>query len=269
MKSNILKSFIILLFIFGGSIMAQSHVHPDGELTKMKVNKLSYKFKIGWFTLGGGDLVFEENNMIIQDQYHHVVKAYAYTDGMAAFFTEMDDNYMSVINSRTLHPYLSEKHVTIKNGFWDQWNSFDYDKNEITVKAKKTKKGEKSDRNWVVNMTPDSYDIVSTFVYFMDVDWSKHKKNDTVTVMTHYKKKVYPVSLIYKGKDKIKYNDEKVDTYLTQIYLPADTEYTYGRPVHAWVSSDGRNIPLAIQCKLAFGNARCELTEVNGGTPDF
>ncbi|PIB35339.1 hypothetical protein BFP72_07985 [Reichenbachiella sp. 5M10] len=268
MKRNLIPSLLLALFIFGGSTLAQSS-GTDDTLTKMKVQNLRYKFKVGWFNLGGGDMFFEENTMLINNQYHHVVKAYAYTDGMAAFFTEMDDNYMSIINSSNLHPYLSEKHVTIKNGFWDQWNTFDYEKKEITVKAKRTKRGEKSDRNWTVNMTPDSYDIVSTFVYFMAVDWTKHTIGDTVTVMTHYKKKVYPVSLIYKGKEKIKYNDQKVDTYLTQIYLPADTEYTYGRPVNAWLSADGRNVPLMIQCKLAFGNALCELTEMNGEEPHF
>ncbi|UXP31509.1 DUF3108 domain-containing protein [Reichenbachiella agarivorans] len=269
MNLHILKKTVIFSFIMGFAVIANSADYTDGDFKKMKAQSLKYKFKLGWFTLGGGMLHFEENNLIVKNEPYHVVKAHAYTDGMAAFFTDMDDHYKSVINNRTLKPYLSEKHVTIKNGFWDQWNSFDYNKKEITVKAKRTKNGEKSDRAWTVKMTDDSYDIVSSFVYFMDVNWSQKHKGDTVMIMTHYDKKVYPVGVIYLGKETIKYNDRKVNTYHTQIYLPADKEYTVGRPVYAWLSTDGRNIPLVIQSKLAFGNATCELIELDGKEPAF
>lgn len=259
---------IILLF-FSNALLAQSKDTNDEKAKKMNVSNLEYKFKLGWFTLGGGYLNIKENSKLINNIPYHEAKAHAFTDGMAAFFTDMDDDYLSLMNSQDLRPYQSEKHVTIKNGFWDQWNKFDFDKNIIDVKAVRTKREDKDPRQWKVNMTDDSYDIVSTFIYFMHVNWFQRQKGDTVTIRCHYDKKVYPVKLIYMGIEHIKFDDEKVSAHRVQIYLPEDKEYTYGRPVYGWMSTDGRNVPLVIQSKLAFGNARCELTKVDGEDPDF
>ncbi|MCV9385783.1 DUF3108 domain-containing protein [Reichenbachiella ulvae] len=269
MKLSFIKAYLSIFLLLSGPSYAQSKNPGDGKEKKMKAENLEYKFKLGWFTLGGGSLSFQENSRIINNDYHHVVKAHAYTDGMAAFFTDMDDDYLSIINSKSLQPYFSEKHVTIKNGFWDQWNQFDREKNIIDVKAIKTKKDEKDPRAWKVNMTDDSYDIVSTLVYFMDVNWFRVPKGDTVTIRCHYDKKVYPVCLIYNGIEKIKFEEDKVSAHRVQIYFPEDRKYTVGRPIFGWMSTDGRNIPLVIQSKMAFGNARCELTAIDGEDPDF
>ncbi|MGL1887659.1 MAG: DUF3108 domain-containing protein [Reichenbachiella sp.] len=272
MKRKYSKVIFILILSFSGALLAQSGDHFP-KSSKMKplesIDKLEFKFKLGWFNLGGGYMSFDKDYMNIDNQTHSYVKMHATTGGMAAIFTPMKDDYISIINNKNLKPYSSEKHVTIKNGFWDQWNSFDYEKNEIGVKAIKTKNGEKSDRGWVVEMQDDSFDLVATFNYYMNHDWSKVAVGDSVKLTSHYKKKVYPVRLIMEGREIIKFKGKQVSTYRLRIFLPQDKTYTHGRAVKAWISDDGRNIPLVIDSKLAYGYAKCELVGINGKDPNF
>lgn len=228
---------------------------------------LYYKLKLGWFTLGSGTVKIKEDAMVIDGREHNKVYAYTSTLGLGNWLSNLDDEYTALIDKRTAKSYYAYKNVTVGKERWEEWDNFNYEDLKINVKVKDYRR-EDPNRNWSVDINKSTYDVLGTFLYFKNIDWSRTSLNDSTIIDTFYEKKLYKVGVQYMGEDMIKFNGDEVEVFKLHLLLPEHENVRKDRPVIIWLSKKDK-IPIRIQTSLGIGNARCELHTMNEQTPVF
>lgn len=234
-----------------------------------KEDNLIYKLKLGWFTLGSGKVSITYDAATVNNKKHHEVYAYTETLGFGSWLANLDDSYTALIDSKTAKTHFAYKHVAYHKSTWEQWDSFNYDSMRVQVKVKDYRKNP-PDLAWSVELTPESYDVLGTFLFFKDLDWESRQLRDSVMIKTFYKNKHYRIGMQYMGHEEIEYNDQMVDCYRLHMLLPDHKEFDKKRPVAIWMTRDKKRIPVMVETKLPFiGSARVELIEINDEEPVF
>ncbi|MEO9806095.1 MAG: DUF3108 domain-containing protein [Reichenbachiella sp.] len=256
--------FLFTLFI-SHTLYAQSN-GADGS--KDKKENLKYKLKIGWFTIGSGEVTID-NNSDWDGSPCYKVGVYTETLGLGNWLGSLDDHYTSMIDKQTLKPIHNEKNVTVGKSTWEQWTNYDYNSMLVDVKVIDHRK-EDPNRSWQLKLQEDTQDVLGTFMYFKHYDWFSLNRGDSVMLTTHYERKLYQVGVRYMGQEVIEFNDRNVGAYRLHLLLPENDKLKKERPVEIWISSDKNQYPLLIQTKLPFlGKGRVELVELNNGEPIF
>lgn len=259
------KFIILVTLLVGQTLYAQSN--GVGE-SKEKKEVLKYKLKIGWFTIGSGEVTIE-NDKKYQGKSCYKVGAYTETLGLGNWLGSLDDRYTSMIDKKTLKPIYNEKNVTSGSSYWEEWDRYNYDSMVVDVKVLDHKR-EDPNRAWQVELQEDTQDVLGTFIYFKHFNWIGLSHGDSVMLTTHYEDKLYIVGVRYMGQEIIEFNGRNVGAYKLHLLLPENEKLKKDRPVEIWISSDKNQYPLLIQTKLPFlGKGRVELVELNYKDPLF
>ena len=264
------KTIVRTLILLGTLILTLGVSDINGKGTsKGKSDYIKYKLKLGWFTLGSGNVTIAKNDTVIQNSTMHKVKVHTETLGLGNWLSNLDDDYVTYIDSKKLRTHSSYKDVTADDSHWEQWNRFLYEDSIIDIRALDHRK-EQPKRSWQVRLEENVYDILGTFIYFKEgVDWSQVKKHDTVMIKSLYKHKLYRVGLKSLGLEKIKYEGNYIWARKLRLVMPDQEKLKDDRPVYIWVSNDSSQYPIRIYSKLFIGSARCELESINGKEPRF
>ncbi|MEO9966599.1 MAG: DUF3108 domain-containing protein [Reichenbachiella sp.] len=260
------SKFILLVTLFlSHALYAQSN---DPNKPENKNESLKYKLKLGWFTIGSGEVTID-NSSNWKGAPCYKVGVYAETLGLGNWLGSLDDHYTSIIDKRTLKPMYNEKNVASGSSTWEQWTNFDYDSMIVNVKVLDHKRDEPN-RSWRVQLEKDTQDVLGTFMYFKHYNWFGLNHGDSVMLTTHYEDKLYKVGVRYMGQEILEFNGRNVGAYRLHLLLPENEKLKKERPVEIWISSDKNQYPLLIQTKLPFlGKGRVELVELNNREPLF
>ncbi|MEP3389659.1 MAG: DUF3108 domain-containing protein [Reichenbachiella sp.] len=256
--------FFLTLFV-SHTLFAQSN---GVDNPSPKVENLKYKLKLGWFSIGSGEVTID-NDSYWRGFPCYKVGVYAETLGLGNWLGSLDDHYTSIIDKKTQKPIYNEKNVVSGNATWEQWTNYNFDSMTVDVKVLDYKR-EDPNRAWKVKLEENTQDVLGTFMFFKHYDWISMKIGDSVMLTTHYEKKLYKVGVRYMGQHIIEFNDRYVGTYKLHLLLPENDKLKKDRPVEIFISSDKNQYPLLIETKLPFlGKGRVELVELNNGEPIF
>ncbi|WP_420581528.1 DUF3108 domain-containing protein [Reichenbachiella sp.] len=258
--------FILFLALFiSHTLYAQSN---GVEKPSSNVETLKYKLKLGWFSIGSGEVTID-NDSYWRGFPCYKVGVYAETLGLGNWLGSLDDNYTSMIDKKTQKPIYNEKNVVSGDATWEQWTNYNYDSMTVDVKVLDYKR-EDPNRAWQVKLEENTQDVLGTFLYFKHFDWINLNIGDSVMLTTHYERKLYQVGVRYMGQHIIEFNERYVGTYKLHLLLPENDKLKKNRPVEIFISSDKNQYPILIQTKLPFlGKGRVELVELNNGEPIF
>ena len=253
-----------------GIVSANEVLATDSNSNQVKAKREYFKYdiKLGWFTLGEGKVSISKHDTIIDKHYMDKVHVHTQTSGFGNWLSNLDDDYVTYLDSKDLKSRTTYKDVRSGNdSHWEQWNNFRYSDGEIDVRAMDHRK-ENPHRQWTVAMKNDTYDLLGTFIHFKEkVDWSTKKASDTVMVHTLYKHDLYRVGLQYLATEKIKYNGEMINSHKLRLLMPDQEKLEDDRPVYVWITTDKNQYPIRIYSKLFIGSIKCELETINGKSP--
>lgn len=258
--------YILMLGILVAEVSnAQSNgVKPPNQ----RVENLKYKLKLGWFTIGSGELTID-NEAKWKGFPCYKVGAYAETLGLGNWLGSLDDYYTSIIDKKSLKPIYNEKNVTNGDFKWEQWTNYNFDSLIVDVKVIDHKR-EDPNQSWKLALQQDTQDVLGTFMYFKHFNWIGLSVGDSVMLTTHYERKLYKVGVRYMGQQIIEFNGRYVGTYKLHLLLPENDKLKKDRPVEIYISSDKNQYPLLIETKLPFlGKGKVELFELNNEEPLF
>lgn len=267
MKLELSYKFTRILFTIFLGISINSYAYQGGsgkaDTSTFKLGeKLEYKLKYGWFTLGKGTIDVEKKLTTIKEQNAYQVRVNARTAGLASLTANIDDHYYSAISTKNLKPLYSEKHI--KNGKsddWDQWNQFDYDSMKVEVEVKDSRK--EDNLNWTVDLEDNTYGLLSTYFYFRDFDWSGYHVGDSILQNIFYEKRLYFFGLEYGGIEHLKMSGEKIKAHKIYLLLEKSGTFPNKRSVAVWITADKNKYPIRIQAKMKFGSVKVDLTSFN------
>lgn len=162
------------------------------------------------------------------------------------------DRYVTYMDKEGLFPWRFEQHIR-EGGFKRDFSAF------FDHRRGKAKTSEGS-----YEIPENVNDIVSAFYLARTFDYSGMKPGDKFHLQNFYKDKVYPLDVVYKGKERITVTAGTFDCIMVEpIIVEGGLFKTEGRIV-IWLTDDDLRIPVKVKTKIIIGSIDAELISYSG-----
>lgn len=241
---------ICFLFIFMSSFAQQEDISfQRGEFLK-------YKIHYGLLNAGFATVELKEKKEANDSLIHAVGKGW--TTGMVGFLFKVEDNYESYFSESEVKPKHFIRNIYEGGYTQDKEVFFDFEKNEAReVNHKRNTKSSYFIQN-------DVQDILSSFYYMRNIEFSHLKENDSIDVNMFFDGRMNPIKLIVLGRETIKTNFGKIDAIKIRPLVLKGRVFKDEENVTLWISDDMNKIPLKIKASLLVGSAKADLIEFSG-----
>jgi len=247
-----LKRILPVFFFFvcfSTSAQHESKSFQPGEFLK-------YKIHYGLLNAGFATVELKEKKEANDSLIHAVGKGW--TTGMVGFLFNVEDTYESYFNESNLRPKHFIRDINEGGYTQDKEVFFDFEKNEAReVNHKKSTKSSYFIQN-------DVQDILSSFYYMRNIEFSQLKVNDSIDVNMFFDGKMNPIKLIILERETIKTDFGKINAIKIRPLVLKGRVFKDEENVTLWISDDMNKIPLKIKASLLVGSAKAELIEFSG-----
>lgn len=188
----------------------------------------------------------------------------ARTEPWADHFYTVRDTLISHFNPTTCLPSSYQRIAHEGDRYANDKVTFT--KSGATTSAKcvrvRKKKGDKGPDRSESSLTAkgDAVDLLSSFYYLRNLDFSKMTKGATRQLNIFSGKKKELLKITYNGQEEIKIDGVKQKTYLVTFTFTSDQGKTTSKPIKAWLSLNNGHIPLKLVGELSIGRVECIYT---------
>ncbi|MDA3860382.1 MAG: DUF3108 domain-containing protein [Melioribacteraceae bacterium] len=247
-----MKQIYLIILIATINAFAQSSDFRTIENNAFTVGeKLTFNVKYGFVTAGEAVMEIPKIKRIAGREVYHVTFKVNSLPSFDAFY-KVRDRYETYIDVEALFPWRFEQHVR-EGGFSMDFAAF-FDHRKGIAKTSKDS----------YEIPPNVNDIVSTFYYARTLDYSNLDVGDKFELHNFYKKQVYPLDVIYKGKETVEVEAGTFDCIMVEpVIVEGGLFKTEGRII-IWLTDDDLKIPVKVKTKILIGSIDAELSEYEG-----
>lgn len=235
MRPLIIITFLLLVSQIGYSQYAiEEDQFSLGE-------RLDYKIKYGWFKIGEAHISIDEELLVIEGEDHYRVYFELVTVGWLKIFADLDLDFESYINTKTLQPH-SARRITINGKKSNsQFDEFFYSQDSISVKTYK-KENDQTKESSYERKGPYFTDALGTYFYARSKKLNKKEQT-----------RLYIANRIYDfGMELESVNKKKNSSYYNLVFPPIK-EFPPNKKSYA-ILSNNKNIPIEIKLSTKDGN---------------
>jgi len=257
MKKIITVAFLLVSFGANSS---------DGQKVLRTVSNSAFKpgeklkFRIHYGFVDAGEATLEVapdyKNIGGRDCYH--VIGTGTTVGAFSWFFEVRDRYESVIDKQALIPWLFIRRVD-EGGFIINENvTFNHFQNK--AQSNGTRNNKDIDRK--IDSLPDNIqDMISAFYYARTIDFSNAKEGDVFPINGLIDNEVFPMNLMYAGKEDIKYKKGVFHCLKFHPMLQEGRVFKKKEDMTVWISDDKNRIPVKVESQILVGSIEMDLSD--------
>ncbi|KAB2845987.1 MAG: DUF3108 domain-containing protein [Melioribacteraceae bacterium] len=251
MRANLKYVFLFLI------ITAEVFAQVKTEFRKIKNEafivgeKLTFDVKYGFVTAGVAEMAIPKMKRISGRDAYHVTFQVNSLPSLDHLY-RVRDRYETYIDKEGLFPWRFEQHIR-EGGYKRDFSAFFDQRNG---KAK-TSEGSYDIPEYV-------NDIVSAFYLARTFDYSKLKVGDKFNLQNFYKDKVYPLDVVYKGKETIDVGAGTFDCIIVEPLVQEGGLFKSEGNIIIWLSDDNLKIPIKVKTKVLIGSIDAELTGFEG-----
>ncbi len=258
--SNMKKIFnaLILSLLFTSTVLyAQDKSKSSGEFRKIenkafKVReKLTFDVKYGFVTAGVATFEIPKIKKISGRDVYQVVFQVSSVPSFDWFF-KVRDRYETYLDAEGMFPWRFEQHI--REGKYSRDFSAFFDQRKGKAK---TSEGE-------YDIPKNVNDIVSAFYYVRTLDLSGLKKGQKIHLENFYKNKVYPLDVVYHGKEKVDVGAGTFECILVEPLVQEGGLFKSEGSILIWLSNDDLRLPVKVKTKVIIGSIDAELTKYEG-----
>ncbi len=252
-KSNFFFFLILVFLLIQGPIISQKiSDFRKIENKAFKVGeKLTFDVKYGFVTAGVAEMEIPKMRKISGREVYHITFKVNSIPSFDPFY-KVRDRYETYLDKEGLFPWRFEQHIR-EGGYSRDFSAF-FDQRRGVAKT--------SEGSYEIPLYVN--DIVSAFYYARSLDFTKLNEGDVFELHNFYKDKVYPLQIIYHGKETI---DVEAGTFECIMVEPVIVEgglfKTEGNII-IWLSNDQLRIPVKVKTKIIIGSIDAELTNYEG-----
>ncbi|MVN19983.1 DUF3108 domain-containing protein [Mucilaginibacter arboris] len=241
-------AFIIMLH----QLVAAQELVKKNTLAFKDGEQLSYRLKYGIFSAAEANLRIEESGIKFDGNptYHIIVDGR--TAGSFDVFFKVRNRYESFIDRTTTLPYYYTENR--REGKYRRTDkvSFDYENKKITAQT-----GTFPFKGMV-------FDLPSAFYFARNLDLSKIKVGEELTLQYFSEKKVETLGITYLGKETVTCD---LGTFNCLKFSPAIVPgriFRKDSKLYLWITNDGNRIPIKAQVEILVGTVTLEITNAKG-----
>ncbi len=252
LNKKILFLFLIAFlpsFVFGGG--------RKTKFRKVKNNafkageRLLFDVKYGFITAGIAEMKIPKIKRIAgRDVYYVTFKV----NSVPTFdhFYKVRDRYETYIDCKGIFPWRFEQHI--REGHYKRDFAAFFDQRRAEAK---TTEGS-------YNISRYANDIISALYFVRTLDFSHLKKGEKLHLENFYKNKVYPLDVIYWGKEKVKVEAGTFNTLVFEPIIVKGGLFKSEGNILIWLTDDELKIPVKVQTKIIIGSINAELKKYEG-----
>ncbi len=247
-----LKIFLICIIFMNIKCFSQNSDFRKIENNAFKVGeKLTFDVNYGFVTAGVAEYSIPKITKIAGREVYNIVFQ---VNTVSAFdpFYKVRDRYETYLDVEGLFPWRFEQHIR-EGGYSRDFSAF-FDQRKGKAK---TSEGSYDIPKYV-------NDIVSAFYYARTLDFSKLKEGDKIHLENFYKDKVYPLDVIYRGKERINVSAGTFDCIILEPLVLEGGLFKSEGNIVVWLTDDKLRIPVKVKTKILIGSIDAELTDYSG-----
>jgi hypothetical protein len=184
---------------------------------------------------------------------------YGKTVGLVDWVTDVDDRWGAYIDTVAIIPHQFYRFIREGRYRKDEWTNFDQVNNRIEVKTLNKKTGQLNEPKYY-DAPAQVRDMISGFLLLRNMDFSRLKVGDTVSIKGFFEDEFYDFKIIYHGKETIKVKAGKIRALVFKPIMPRNKVFEGENSITAWFSDDKNRIPIKVNAAMFIGNAGVELT---------
>jgi len=249
---NVVLLSILLILSLTQSISAGNNEFRRLDNDAFKVGeKLTFDVKYGFVTAGVATMEIPRLKKISGRQAYHITFN---VNSVPSFdwFYKVRDRYETYLDKEGLFPWRFEQHIR-EGGYSRDFSAF-FDHNKGMAK---TSEGQYEIPKYV-------NDIVSAFYLARTFDYTKMKKGDRVKLHNFYKDKVYPLDVVYHGKEKISVPAGTFNCFIVEPLVQEGGLFKTEGNILVYLTDDALKIPVKVKTKVIIGSIDAELTNYEG-----
>jgi len=250
-KSNLLFLLIILLKLSSQSIAQKSEFRKVDNKSFAVGEKLTFDVKYGFVTAGVAEFSIPKISRLAGRETYNVIFKVNSVPTFDAFY-KVRDRYETFIDVEGIFPWRFEQHIREGSYSRDFSAFFDQRKNKA-----KTSEG-------TYNIPQNVNDIVSAFYLARTFDYSKMKAGDKIQLQNFYKDKVYPLDIVFHGKEKITVTAGTFDCIILEPIAKEGGLFKSEGTLVLWLTDDEIKMPVKVKTKVIIGSIDAELTAYSG-----
>ena len=245
-----MRTFVAILFcLIGVQGIPQSKGGYNPPFTELET--LEYLLHYGFVNGGHAKLKIIKSTLNGIPAYH--ATANARTIGVADKLYRVRDTYESYMDVNTGLPLKTIRNISEGKYKYYNENVFYHDSNLVV--------SQKSGR---IKVPDDIIDMVSALYHLRDVNPDKLSVGDTIHYVTYFADEIYPLTVRYRGKEKLKTKLGKFNCYVFAPVTEPGRVFKTEDDMLMWMSSDGNFIPLRIRFDMWVGSLKIDLIKYSG-----
>lgn len=244
--------YIMILFLIVTVVSAQSKEFRKLENNAFSVGeKLTFDVKYGFVTAGVAVMEIQKLRKIAKRETYHVTFNVNTVSSFDPFF-KVRDRYETYLDTEGLFPWRFEQHI--REGSYSRDFSAFFDQRRNTAK---TSKGSYE--------IPDNVnDIVSAFYLARTFNYDTLKIGDSFYLENFFKDKIYPLNVVYLGKETITVEAGTFDCIMIEPLVVEGGLFKSEGSIIIWLTDDEAKMPVKVKSKVIIGSIDAELTKFEG-----
>ncbi|MEW6701192.1 MAG: DUF3108 domain-containing protein [Bacteroidota bacterium] len=251
-RKNLIMIFLLfLLFFFDSQAQVKSEFRKIENKAFRVGEKLTFEVNYGFITAGIAEYAIPKIVKIAGRDVYNVTFNVSSVPAFDPFY-KVRDRYETFIDVEGIFPWRFEQHIR-EGGYSRDFSAF-FDQ----------RKGKAKTSEGSYNIPKYVNDIVSAFYLARTFDYSRMKEGDKIHLENFYKDKVYPLDLLYKGKETV---SVKAGTFNCIILEPLVQEgglFKSEGSIIVWLTDDAFKIPVKVKTKVVIGSIDAELSSYTG-----
>ncbi len=228
---------------------------PGEELTYI----LSYNWFVVFSEVGMVKFSIKEDQIFDQPAYHFIGEGRTF-NWWDKFF-RVRDRYESWVREDDLRPLLFQRNT--REGNWRQHETYTFEGDSLIYRKSKVK--DDPVKYDTLKSNSCTWDIMSSFLYTRNFDFSGYKVNDKIPVSVALDDEIYDLYFRYLGIED--YKIKGIGTFEClkfAVLLVEGTMFHEGENMVLWVTNDKNQIPVYVESPILIGNVKARLVSIKG-----
>jgi hypothetical protein len=223
---------------------------PDKPNEAFKAGEvLSYRLHYGVMDAGVAVLeVMPQIKEIGGRKVYHIV-GNGYSKGTFNWFFKVKDRYETYLDKDAMVPWYFVRRCDEGGYIINQDYLFNHYTKKVDVGG-----GQKMD-------VPEGIqDMLSSFYYARNLDFSQAKEGDVFTVTSFVDKEMWPLKIKYVGKEVIETELGKYRCLKFRPIIQTGRIFKKEEDLNVWITDDKNHIPMRAQAKILIGSIKMDIT---------
>ncbi|OYX22319.1 MAG: ATP-dependent exodnase (exonuclease V) alpha subunit - helicase superfamily I member [Algoriphagus sp. 32-45-6] len=256
------SSINLLLFLYLSISLAWAQA-PARNTAFTFGEELNFEVSYGWFNLAEAKMQVAPTPLREGEKVYYKIDAYGQTKGAATIFGRVNDNWGTHLDTGSLLPSMSYRHI--EEGKYRKHEKVYFD--QVNKKAKmelydRENRALKEVKEFT--LPGQVQDLVSGFYLLRTMNLNNLRKGQEILITGFFDKEIYNLNLIYEGTAQIETSLGKKETYIFSPRMPKNKLFRGEYPVKVWVTKDQNKIPVKIKANLFVGSLNIDIASAKG-----